>query len=89
MARKRYTEEQIVRVLREAEQGRTTQKELCRKYGVSEQVFYRWKRKYDGVDVADAKPLRQPGAANTRLKRLLADKMLEVELMQELNRKKW
>lgn len=87
--KKRFTEEQIVRILREAEQGKMAQKDLCKKHGISEQTFYRWKAKYGGMDVPDAKRLRHLESENTKLKKMLAEKMLENELLQELNRKKW
>ena len=89
MKRKTFTEEQIVRILREAEQQKMSQKDLCKKHGVSEQTFYRWKAKFGGMDVPDAKRLRHLETENAKLKRMLAEKLLDIELLQELNRKKW
>ncbi len=89
MKRKTFSEEQIVRILREAEQQKMSQKDLCKKHGISEQAFYRWKAKFGGMDVPDAKRLRQLEAENAKLKKMLAEKLLDIELLQELNRKKW
>ena len=89
MKRKTFTEEQIVRILREAEQKKMSQKDLCKKHGISEQAFYRWKAKFGGMDVPDAKRLRQLEGENAKLKKMLAEKLLDIELLQELNRKKW
>ena len=89
MKRNTFSEEQIVRVLREAEQKKMSQKDLCKKHGISEQAFYRWKAKFGGMDVPDAKRLRQLESENAKLKKMLAEKLLDIELLQELNRKKW
>lgn len=89
MKRKVFKEEQIVRILREAELGKAPQKEICKKHGISEQTFYRWKAKFGGMDVPDAKRLRHLEGENARLKKMLAEKVLENDLLQELNRKKW
>ena len=89
MKRQTFSEEQIVRILREAEQKKMSQKDLCKKHGISEQAFYRWKAKFGGMDVPDAKRLRQLESENAKLKKMLAEKLLDIELLQELNRKKW
>ncbi len=70
--RKRFTEEQIIGILKEAEAGGKTT-ELCRRHGISEQAFYRWKAKYGGLEVNEARRLRQLEHENGRLKRLVAD----------------
>ena len=85
---KRYTDEQIIGFLREADKG-VPIKELCRKHGFSEGSYYVWRSKFGGMDVSDAKRLKALEAENTRLKKLLADAMLEREVTREALRKKW
>jgi len=89
MRGKRFSEEQIIRILREAEQDRITVAEICKKHGVSEQSFYRWRNKFGGMDVSEARRLKELEAENTRLKKLLAERDLEIEIMKEINKKKW
>lgn len=86
--KKRFTEEQIIGFLREADAG-VAIKELCRKHGFSEASYYLWRSKFGGMDVSDAKRLRTLELENARLKKLLAERMLENEVMQEALRKKW
>lgn len=86
--KKRYTEEQIIGFLKEADRGMAV-KELCRRHGFSEQSYYVWRRKFGGMDVSDARRLKSLEAENARLKKLLADTMLESELAKEALRKKW
>ena len=86
--KKRFTEEQIIRVLKEAEAGAKTG-ELCRRHGISEGTFYNWKAKFGGMDVSDAKRLKQLEAENAKLKRLLADAELDKLMMKELLSKNW
>jgi putative transposase len=86
--KKRYTEEQIIGFLKEADRGMAV-KELCRKHGFSEQSYYVWRRKFGGMDVSDARRLKSLETENARLKKLLADTMLENELAKEALRKKW
>ena len=86
--KKRYTEEQIIGFLREADQG-VAVKELCRKHGFSEASYYLWRSKFGGMDVSDARRLKALETENTRLKKLLADSMLENEVTKEALRKKW
>ena len=86
--KKRYTEEQIIGFLREADKG-IALKELCRKHGFSEASYYLWRSKYGGMDVSDAKRLKGLEAENARLKKLLAESMLENEVTREALRKKW
>lgn len=88
MKRKRFTEEQIIGILREQEAGAKTG-DLARKHGVSEATLYNWKAKFGGMDVSDAKRLRGLEAENARLKKLLAEAMLENEVTKEALRKKW
>lgn len=89
MKRRRFSEEQIIRILHEAERGELNVADLCRKYGVSEQSFYRWRNKYGGMDVSDARKLKELEGENSRLKRLLAERDIEIDAMKELLSKKW
>jgi putative transposase len=88
MKRKRFTEEQIIGVLREHELGAKTA-DLCRKHGVSEATFYNWKSKFGGLDVSEARRLKQLEGENARLKKLLADSMLDNAALKDLLSKKW
>ena len=88
MKRKRFTEEQIIGVLKEHELGAKTG-DLCRKHGISEATFYNWKSKFGGMDVSEAKRLRQLEAENGKLKKLLADSMLDNAALKDLLSKKW
>lgn len=81
--KKRYTEEQIVRILREAE-GIANKAEVCRKYGVSEQTLYRWRRVYAGMEVNDVRELRRLQSENSRLKKLVAEQALANEALREI-----
>jgi putative transposase len=88
MKRKRFSEEQIIGVLREHEAGAKTA-DLARKHGVSEATIYNWKAKYGGLDVSDAKRLKALEEENARLKKLLAEQMLDATALRELLAKKW
>jgi putative transposase len=83
MKRSRFTEEQIVAILREQEAGLSTA-EVCRKHGVSSATFYKWKARYGGLDVSDAKRLKALEDENRKLKRLLAEAMLDTVGLKEL-----
>ncbi len=86
--KKRYSDEQIIGFLREAEAG-VGIKDLCRRHGFSEASFYAWRSKFGGMDVGDAKRLKSLESENARLKKLLAESMLENEVTREALRKKW
>ena len=88
MKRKRFTEEQIIAILREQEAGAKTG-DLARKHGVSEATLYNWKAKFGGMDVSDARRLKALEDENGKLKRLLADAMLDTTALKELLSKKW
>ena len=88
MKRKRFSEEQIIGVLKEHEAGAKTA-DLCRKHGISDATFYNWKNKYGGLDVSEAKRLRSLEGENAKLKRLLADAMLDNAALKDLLTKKW
>lgn len=81
--KKRFTEEQIIAILGEAEAG-ATGKEVCRRHGISENTFYRWKSKFGGMTVSDARRLRALEAENAKLKKLLAESMLDAAALKEL-----
>jgi len=88
MKRSKCTEEQIVYAIRQAEAG-TAVGDLCRQLGVSEQSFYRWKRRFEGMGVAELRRLRQLEDENRKLKKLLAESMLDQAALKELLTKKW
>jgi putative transposase len=88
MKRSRYTEEQIIGILHEHDAGARCA-DLCRKHGMSEGTFYTWKSKFGGMTVSDAKRLKALADENARLKKLLAEQMLDAAAMKELLAKKW
>jgi putative transposase len=88
MKRSRFTEEQIIGVLKEHEAGAKTG-DLARKHGVSEATLYNWKARYGGMDVSEAKRLRRLEDENAKLKKLLAEQMLDAAALRELLAKKW
>jgi|TARA_B100000959_G_C14880883_1_gene582489 putative transposase len=86
--KKRFTEEQIIRVLQEAE-GAENVRDVCRKHNVTEQTFYRWRNKYGGMDVSEAKRLRELEKENTELKKMVAEQALDIRMLKDINSKKW
>lgn len=86
--KKRFTEEQIIKILREQESGQTTA-EICRKHGISPATFYKWKAKFGGMDVSDARKLKALECENAKLKRLVADLSLDIVMLKDVNSKKW
>jgi putative transposase len=87
MKQKRFSEEQIVRILKEAETGQMPIVEICRKHAISEFTFYRWRRKYQGLSISEARRLKELEKENTRLKQLLANRDLEIDAIREVLRK--
>ncbi|OOO31646.1 UNVERIFIED_ORG: transposase [Rhizobium sophorae] len=88
MKKQRFTEEQIIAVLKEQEVG-AKMADLCRKHGISEATFYNWKAKYGGMEVSEAKRLKALEEENAKLKKLLAEQMLDAAALRELLAKKW
>ena len=86
--KKRFTEEQIIKILREQESGQTMA-EVCRKHGVSPTTFYKWKAKFGGMDVSDARKLKALESENAKLKRIVADLSLDIVMLKDVNSKKW
>ena len=88
MKKSRFSEEQIISILREQEAGSKTA-EVCRRHGISQPTFYNWKAKFGGMDVSDAKRLRALEDENAKLKRLLAESMLDIAMLKDVASKKW
>jgi putative transposase len=88
MKRSRFSEEQIIAILREHEAGSPTA-DVCRKHGVSSATFYKWKAKFGGLDVSDARRLKALEDENGKLKKLLAETMLDIAILKDINSRKW
>jgi len=88
MKRSRFSEEQIIAILREQEAGSPTA-DVCRKHGVSSATFYKWKAKFGGLDVSDARRLKALEEENAKLKKLLAETMLDIAILKDINSRKW
>ena len=88
MKRKRHTTEEIIKILRKAD-GAQTVEEVCRDANISEQTFYRWRRKYGRMEMADAKRFKELEKENAELKKMLADEMLKSRVLKETLEKKW
>ena len=87
MKKTRYSEEQIFRILQEGERG-TKVAELCRRYGISENTYFRWKSKYSGLELSDLKRMKEIEGENSQLKRIVADQALQIDAMKEVLQRK-
>ncbi len=87
MKKSQFTEEQMVTILREADKAPVA--EVSKKHGISEQTIYNWRQHFGGMDAADVKRLKQLEQENARLKKMLAERDLELDVMKEINAKKW
>jgi putative transposase len=88
MKQKRHTTEEIIRILREAAQGQTVEG-VCREHNITGTTFYRWKKKYEGMELKDARRYREIERENSELKKMLADSLLKIRVLEEVNSKKW
>lgn len=88
MKKSRFSEEQIISILKEQDQGIKVA-DICRKHGISEQTFHNWKKKYDGLGVDELRRLKELEQENSRLKRLVADQALDIQILKDVNSKKW
>ena len=88
MKEQQHSTAEIIRILRQGESGRTVE-DLCREHNISKATFHRWKRKYGDMDLADAKRLKELDKENCELKKMLAESMLKIRVLEEVNSKKW
>jgi putative transposase len=88
MKGKRYTQEQIIRILREVENGKSVA-EICRQYGVSEATIYRWRQKFRGLDESQLKRLKELETENSRLKKIVAEQAMDIDALKDLLGKEW
>lgn len=88
MKNSRFSEEQIIEILKQSEAGAKTS-DLCRQHGISAATFYAWRSKYGGMDVSEAKRLKQLEDENAKLKRIVADQALDITMLKDLLGKKW
>lgn len=86
--KRRFSDEQIISMIKEQENGMPTS-EVCRKYGISSASFYKYKSKYGGMDISDAKKLKALEDENNRLEKLLAEQILDIAILKDVNSKKW
>lgn len=89
MKESRFTDEQKVAIIEEANRGELTVDELCRKHGIHKQTYYGWRKRYGGLDESDLQRLKALEQENARLKKALAEAVLDVQILKELNAKEW
>lgn len=89
MKQSRFSEEQIVSILEEGQRGEQTVDEICRKHGIHKQTYYGWRKRYGGLNTTDVQRLPQLEQENARLKKALAEAVLDVQILKELNARKW
>ena len=87
--KKRFTDEQIIRILSEAENGSGTIREVCRRHNLTEQTFFRWRNRYSGMGVSEVRRLRELELENTRLKKIVAEQALAIDGLKEIAQKKY
>lgn len=85
----KHTPEQIIRILKSVEESGVRVADACRPHGITEQTYYRWKKKYGGMEANEARRLKDLEEENRRLKRLVADQALDIQILKEVNSKKW
>lgn len=88
MKKSRFTEPQILKVLQSQQEGKKVA-EICREYGISEPTFYNWKSKYGGMTLSELQRVKELESENARLKRIVADQQLSIDILKEINSKKW
>ena len=88
MKKSKFTEEQIVSILKEQEQGLKVS-DICRKHGISDQTYHNWKKKYGNLSVDELRRLKELEYENSRLKRIVADQALDIQILKDVNSKKW
>ena len=88
MKKKRFSEEEIIRILK-AEEGSASIRDLCREHNITEQTFYRWRNKYGGLELSEVRRLKELERENSQLKRLVADQALDISMLKDINAKKW
>lgn len=88
MKKSRFTEPQIIRMLQNQQEGKKVA-QICREYGISEQTFYNWKSKYGGMSLSELQRVKELEAENARLKRIVADQQISIDILKEVNSKKW
>ena len=89
MKKTHHTTEQIIRILREAEASGQSHEEICRQHNISSQTFYRWKKKYGAMELKDARRYRELERENAELKKIVADQLLNIRVLEAVNSKKW